>query len=335
MANPILGWGGPGRAVCGHQHRGCCGARFAPGLHGEQQLGRCLAHPESIASLSHRLLHQHPSCHCSEKCWRGPSHLFFLCGLVFTWQPRGVSGVPNSLPKAWAGGKAVSKLWRQIQSTFLGGKGPGRCQGEQLQPKVGPELCARAPISALLSSSTGIGVGLVGFGLFFILFGMLLYFDSVLLAFGNVSMVGLGLPAAGTDAKDRAKGPSGQGFSDLLPFTLPDPLPLRLGLHHRLQEDLHLLLPAAKAEGHQLLPWGGPHCPHAVAPPGHAAGGLWLHQPLQVRPAAPSSPVWHGCPGLESRRRVSLVPCSPRQSPRCSHPGKITAWGLTETFILI
>uniref|UniRef100_A0A8C0I9Y8 Golgi transport 1A n=2 Tax=Telluraves TaxID=3073808 RepID=A0A8C0I9Y8_BUBBB len=31
-----------------------------------------------------------------------------------------------------------------------------------------------------------IGVGLVGFGLFFILFGMLLYFDSVLLAFGNI-----------------------------------------------------------------------------------------------------------------------------------------------------
>uniref|UniRef100_A0A8B9PN06 Golgi transport 1A n=1 Tax=Apteryx owenii TaxID=8824 RepID=A0A8B9PN06_APTOW len=31
-----------------------------------------------------------------------------------------------------------------------------------------------------------IGMGLVGFGLFFILFGMLLYFDSVLLAFGNI-----------------------------------------------------------------------------------------------------------------------------------------------------
>ncbi|NXP53338.1 GOT1A protein, partial [Heliornis fulica] len=31
-----------------------------------------------------------------------------------------------------------------------------------------------------------IGVGLVSFGLFFILFGMLLYFDSVLLAFGNI-----------------------------------------------------------------------------------------------------------------------------------------------------
>uniref|UniRef100_A0A8C3XJ93 Vesicle transport protein GOT1A n=1 Tax=Chelydra serpentina TaxID=8475 RepID=A0A8C3XJ93_CHESE len=31
-----------------------------------------------------------------------------------------------------------------------------------------------------------IGVGLVGFGLFFILFGVLLYFDSVLLAFGNL-----------------------------------------------------------------------------------------------------------------------------------------------------
>ncbi|NXA97527.1 GOT1A protein, partial [Melanocharis versteri] len=31
-----------------------------------------------------------------------------------------------------------------------------------------------------------IGVGLVSFGLFFLLFGVLLYFDSVLLAFGNL-----------------------------------------------------------------------------------------------------------------------------------------------------
>ncbi|XP_017652925.1 vesicle transport protein GOT1A isoform X2 [Nannospalax galili] len=30
-----------------------------------------------------------------------------------------------------------------------------------------------------------IGVGITGFGVFFILFGILLYFDSVLLAFGN------------------------------------------------------------------------------------------------------------------------------------------------------
>ncbi|XP_061486360.1 vesicle transport protein GOT1A isoform X1 [Rhineura floridana] len=31
-----------------------------------------------------------------------------------------------------------------------------------------------------------IGVGLVGFGMFFLLFGVLLYMDSVLLAFGNI-----------------------------------------------------------------------------------------------------------------------------------------------------
>ncbi|XP_054473739.1 vesicle transport protein GOT1A [Anoplopoma fimbria] len=31
-----------------------------------------------------------------------------------------------------------------------------------------------------------IGVGLMGFGFFFLLFGVLLYFDSVLLAFGNI-----------------------------------------------------------------------------------------------------------------------------------------------------
>lgn len=37
-----------------------------------------------------------------------------------------------------------------------------------------------------------IGVGVTGFGVFFILFGILLYFDSVLLAFGNVSPLKLG-----------------------------------------------------------------------------------------------------------------------------------------------
>ncbi|XP_050767388.1 vesicle transport protein GOT1A [Gymnogyps californianus] len=37
-----------------------------------------------------------------------------------------------------------------------------------------------------LTDCQRIGVGLVGFGLFFVLFGMLLYFDSVLLAFGNI-----------------------------------------------------------------------------------------------------------------------------------------------------
>ncbi|XP_043932011.1 vesicle transport protein GOT1A isoform X2 [Protopterus annectens] len=31
-----------------------------------------------------------------------------------------------------------------------------------------------------------IGVGITGFGIFFVLFGILLYFDSVLLAFGNI-----------------------------------------------------------------------------------------------------------------------------------------------------
>ncbi|KAM9860093.1 vesicle transport protein GOT1A [Aulostomus maculatus] len=31
-----------------------------------------------------------------------------------------------------------------------------------------------------------IGIGLMGFGLFFLLFGAVLYFDSVLLAFGNI-----------------------------------------------------------------------------------------------------------------------------------------------------
>ncbi|XP_064856863.1 uncharacterized protein LOC115143662 isoform X1 [Oncorhynchus nerka] len=36
-----------------------------------------------------------------------------------------------------------------------------------------------------ITETQKIGVGLTGFGLFFLLFGVLLYFDSVLLAFGN------------------------------------------------------------------------------------------------------------------------------------------------------
>ncbi|XP_063153627.1 vesicle transport protein GOT1A isoform X2 [Candoia aspera] len=37
-----------------------------------------------------------------------------------------------------------------------------------------------------ISSVVEMGVGLVGFGIFFLLFGVLLYMDSVLLAFGNI-----------------------------------------------------------------------------------------------------------------------------------------------------
>lgn len=37
-------------------------------------------------------------------------------------------------------------------------------------------------------------MGTTGFGIFFILFGVLLYFDSVLLAFGNVSAPACGPP---------------------------------------------------------------------------------------------------------------------------------------------
>uniref|UniRef100_A0A7M4EVJ6 Golgi transport 1A n=1 Tax=Crocodylus porosus TaxID=8502 RepID=A0A7M4EVJ6_CROPO len=40
-----------------------------------------------------------------------------------------------------------------------------------------------------LTDCQRIGVGIMGFGLFFILFGVLLYFDSVLMAFGNILLL--------------------------------------------------------------------------------------------------------------------------------------------------
>lgn len=49
----------------------------------------------------------------------------------------------------------------------------------------------RAPPTTASLPVAEIGVGITGFGAFFILLGMLLYFDSVLLAFGNVSVPAL------------------------------------------------------------------------------------------------------------------------------------------------
>ncbi|KAF4789669.1 hypothetical protein TURU_148936 [Turdus rufiventris] len=51
-----------------------------------------------------------------------------------------------------------------------------------------PGPASPSPVTNMVSLSDfqRIGVGLVGFGLFFLLFGILLYFDSVLLAFGNL-----------------------------------------------------------------------------------------------------------------------------------------------------
>lgn len=81
-----------------------------------------------------------------------------------------------------SGGKSKGDFWE--------GTGEGGAD-------TGPKVRSRALASAL-PFSTGIGVGLVGFGLFFLLFGILLYFDSVLMAFGNVSRAGPGGPTAGS-----------------------------------------------------------------------------------------------------------------------------------------
>lgn len=54
----------------------------------------------------------------------------------------------------------------------------GGAAAPQLAPQTHPTTTS-LPIAE-------IGVGTTGFGIFFILFGMLLYFDSVLLAFGNL-----------------------------------------------------------------------------------------------------------------------------------------------------
>ncbi|KAB0394429.1 hypothetical protein E2I00_004423, partial [Balaenoptera physalus] len=49
-----------------------------------------------------------------------------------------------------------------------------------------PKLLLKAHPTTTSLPIAEIGVGTTGFGIFFILFGMLLYFDSVLLAFGNL-----------------------------------------------------------------------------------------------------------------------------------------------------
>ncbi|XP_061146433.1 vesicle transport protein GOT1A isoform X1 [Syngnathus typhle] len=49
------------------------------------------------------------------------------------------------------------------------------------------ETIERITTMVVVTEFQKVGIGLVGFALFFLLFGVLLYFDSVLLAFGNVS----------------------------------------------------------------------------------------------------------------------------------------------------
>uniref|UniRef100_A0A8C5UB01 Uncharacterized protein n=1 Tax=Malurus cyaneus samueli TaxID=2593467 RepID=A0A8C5UB01_9PASS len=97
-----------------------------------------------------------------------------------------------------------------------------------------------------LPPPAGIGVGLVGFGLFFLLFGILLYFDSVLLAFGNLLFI--------------------SGLVSII----------------GLPQDLHLLLPAPKLKGTVFFS-GGCWCADAVADPGIAAGGYGFVSLSSVR----------------------------------------------------
>lgn len=61
----------------------------------------------------------------------------------------------------------------------------GTCLGVTGKPQAPP--LPRAPPTTASLPVAEIGVGITGFGAFFILLGVLLYFDSVLLAFGNVS----------------------------------------------------------------------------------------------------------------------------------------------------
>ncbi|XP_037108173.1 vesicle transport protein GOT1A [Syngnathus acus] len=51
---------------------------------------------------------------------------------------------------------------------------------------TGRETIERITTMVAVTEFQKIGIGLVGFALFFLLFGVLLYFDSVLLAFGNI-----------------------------------------------------------------------------------------------------------------------------------------------------
>ncbi|XP_037592511.1 vesicle transport protein GOT1A-like [Cebus imitator] len=66
---------------------------------------------------------------------------------------------------------------------FEESRAPVLWQGRKFQ---GPHLLPKALSLTTSLPIAEIGAGVTGFGIFFILFGTLLYFDSVLLAFGNL-----------------------------------------------------------------------------------------------------------------------------------------------------
>lgn len=104
---------GPGRAACGDQHWGPAEPGLpspsASGLHWEQQLRRCLAPPESIASLSHRLLAPTPFMPVFRKILETtfPFIFFFV---VYSF-----SGSPEEL----LGYLTVSPGFGQVERLFL------------------------------------------------------------------------------------------------------------------------------------------------------------------------------------------------------------------------